>query len=379
MLFETSVLLRRYLPDELYRFLEVFYTYVINTLVILKYKIFSKMYLNKDNKKLYPSQLVIAPTTRCNLNCAICDRTNVTPVDLTVENLRNIEEVIKHASDINLTGFGESLLNRNFEDILKYIFSVNKTQRIVTMVTNGTLLSRDFGLLVNDRLSAIDISINAATPETYRRDMKNADLNQVLENVREFMSALDNDSRNRVSLIFVAHAKNYQEMPAFIDLVKEMGIKRVRISHFIAHDLESVPLSLLNVKEDYNRCLDLAIEKAIKHNIFLYDRKFNVLANCNYPKWICLSPYTQLVIQDPDGSVNGPCCCGEFRSVNVFENDFESFWFGEVYRKLRERKYLPCCKKCRAFHSFDSIDAHFDHLFFDKNRDEIVEIINKTQ
>jgi MoaA/NifB/PqqE/SkfB family radical SAM enzyme len=379
MLFETSVLLRKYLPDELYRFLEFFYTYVVNALIIIKYRILSGIYLNKDNKKLYPSQLVLAPTTRCNLNCAICDRTNVVPVDLTVEKLRKIEKVIENVSDINLTGFGESLLNKNFPDILKYIFSINKSPRIMTMVTNGTLLNREFGLLVNNRISAIDISINAATPETYKRDMKNAELTKVLENVRDFMSVLDSESRNRVSLIFVAHARNYREMPAFIDLVNDMGIKRVRISHFVAHDLESVPLSLLNVKADYNHYLHLAIKRAIRHQIFLYDKKFNAMANCNYPKWICLSPLTQLVIQDPDGSVNGPCCCGEFRSVNVFETDFERFWFGEVYKRLRKSRYLPCCKKCRAFTSFDSLYAHFDHQFFDKNRDEIIKIINREQ
>jgi len=379
MVFDTAVVFRKYLPDGLYRFLEVIYIYLSNTYTLLKCKLLTHKYLNKDNKKLYPKFLILPPTSRCNLSCAICDRRNVKPLDLSLENLQKIEEVIKHAENINFTGFGESLLNKEFSEILKYVFRVNKTKRIMTMVTNGTRLTREFGELVNDRLNAIDISINAATEETYLRDMKHSKLHIVLDNLRNFMSALDEESRSRVGLIFVAHSKNYKEMPDFIDLVHSMGIKKARISYFIAHDMEHVPLSLLCVKKEYNHFLDLAIKRAIKHNIFLYDSKFNSWANHNFLRFICTAPYTQLPIQTPDGNVNGPCCVGEFTPVNVFENDFESFWFRDEYKKLRKERYLPCCLNCRAYVSFDTLEAHFEHIFLNAHRDQIIDIINTPQ
>ena len=379
MIFDAAIALRKFLPDGLYRLAEVLYVYFSNTLVLLKCKLLTLKYLDKDNKKLYPKFIILPPTTKCNLSCAICDRRNVKPLDLSVANLQKIEDVIAHAENINFTGFGESLLNKEFSEILKYVFLVNKTKRIMTMVSNGTRLTREFGQLVNDRLNAIDISVNAATEETYLRDMKHSKLHIVLDNIRNFMSALDEESRGRVGLIFVAHSKNYEEMPDFIDMVHSMGIKKARISYFIAHDLEHVHLSLLRVKEQYNHYLDLAIKRAIKHKIFLYDHKFNSWTNHNFLRFICNAPYTQLAIQTPDGNVNGPCCVGEFTPVNVFENDFEKFWFRDEYRRLRKKRYLPCCLNCRAYVSFDSLEAHFEHIFLNSHRDEIMKMINTPQ
>jgi len=379
MIFDQAVTFRKYLPDQLYRFLEVFYYYFSHAIILAKYKFLTRNYLNKDNKKLYPKFLILPPTTKCNLSCAFCDRKNVPASDLTVENVKKIKEVIEQVENINLTGFGESLLNKEYPDILRYIFSINKTKRILTMVTNGTRLTREFGELVNDRLNAIDISVNAATEETYLRDMKYSRLHIVIDNIKNFMSALDEESKGRVTMIFVAHSKNYTEMPDFIDLAHSIGVKRVRISYVMAYDLEHVPLSLLNVKKEYNRYLDLAIKRAIKHNIFLYDKKFGAWANHTYLKSMCTAPYTDLDVQGTSGSVNGPCCCGEFHPINIFENDFEEFWFGKAYQKLRKKRYLPCCKNCRAAASFDSLEAHFEHIFLKKNRQKILEMINTAK
>ena len=366
---------RKYLPYEIYKTLEVANTYLQYSYQNLKGKIFTNLYLHKNNKKLYPSLIILGPTTKCNLDCVICDRTNTNHSELKLENLLKIKNVLECACDINLTGYGESLLNKNLKQIIEYIFSINKRNNLISMVTNGTLLTKEFGTLLNGRINSITISLNAATEDTYRKDMKNAKLGKVLSNIKEFMSALDEDSRSRILLSFVAHSRNYQEIPDFLDLAHELGISKVRIGHFAIFRENDIHLSLLNVKSDYNKYIDLAIKKAIKHNIIFYESKFNSIVNHSYNKILCFFPYSQLIL-NPDGTIDGPCCCGEFCYGNVFEEDFENIWFGNEYKKIRKKKHLPTCNPCRDFASFDSLEAHFCHDFLMKNRNIIEEQIS---
>lgn len=375
MKLDLALLSRKYLPYELHKTLEVANTYLQYSYLNLRGRIFTHLYYGKNNKKLYPSLIILGSTTKCNLNCVICDRANTLPIDLELENVRKIKKVLENACDINLTGYGEPLLNKNLKPIIEYIYSINNRTNLISIVTNGTLLNEEFGALVNGRINNITISLNAATEDTYKRDMKNAKLSNVIGKIKNFMSTLDEDSRSRILLSFVAHSQNYSEIPNFLDLAHEIGISKVRIGQFAIFRKEDIHLSLLNVKDEYNKYIDLAIKKAIAHNIVLYERKFHSYVNHNYNKILCFFPYSQLIL-NPDGSIDGPCCCGEFCYGNVFEEDFESIWFGKGYKKIRKHKHLPTCNPCRDFASFESLEAHFCHGFLINNRTLIEEKIN---
>jgi len=366
--------IRKILPYSIYKLLEMIQLYKTYYLATLIGGLKFRKFFGKDNKKLYPTMLIIGSTTRCNLNCTICDRHSFKVEDLKLYNLKKIESLIRGAEDINLTGYGEPLLNAEIDSIIEYIYSVNNRKNIISLVTNGTRLTEKFGALLSGRINNITISLNAATEETYRRDMKNAKLQDVLENITEFLSVLDDDSKNRIILSFVAHADNFKEIPDFIDLAFGLGVKKVRVGQFAIFREEDIRLSLLNVRGEYNRYIDLALKRANKSNIILYANKFDSPFNHNISKHVCFFPFKQLII-NPDGSIDGPCCCGRFDFGNVFQEDFDNIWFGQNYMKMRKKRYLPTCITCRDFASFDSLEAHFCHEFLIPNRKKLSSLL----
>ena len=125
----------------------------------------------------YPKQLTVAMTDRCNLKCFICTREEFEGQigskgnNLALENLYKMEPALREAEIIQLTGFGETFLHPDLGEALDYIYSINQREDLIYFVSNGTLLTRAWGEKLDKRLNNLAISLNAARPDTYKRDM----------------------------------------------------------------------------------------------------------------------------------------------------------------------------------------------------------------
>ena len=312
-------------------------------------------------KYQYPPRLTISLTTRCNLQCFICRPEGLKGKDLKFENIYKLKKAIKYAQTINLTGWGEPLLYPRFEDVLNYIYSLNCKKNLIQVTTNGTRLSDHTARLLKGRLKSLTISLNAATAETYNKQMKNGDFEKTLSAIRRFLSSLGEKERLKINLSFVAHTRNFQEIPDFVVLAHDLGISAVTIIHYMVGIAEHRQYSLLNVRNEYNVIVDRA--KAIGNRLdvlvhtprqFFSEKKRSVNE--------CLSPFNECFIE-----VNGdvfPCCfCGTYRIGNVYKGTFEDVWFSEAYRKLRKKRYLQGCQNCMAFIPLDEYGAHFTSNF----------------
>ena len=119
--------------------------------------------------KGYPKQLYILPTDRCNLTCFFCMRRHLPMLAggkskmLRLEDLSKLANSIKRAEVIDVSGFGESFLHPQFEEILRYIYSLNPRKNLIQLITNGTLLSSQWAKLLSGHLASITISLNAAS------------------------------------------------------------------------------------------------------------------------------------------------------------------------------------------------------------------------
>ena len=142
-------------------------------------------------KYQYPRRLTISLTTRCNLQCFICRREGFKGEHLEFENIYKLEKAIKYARTINLTGWGEPLLYPRFEDVLDYIYSLNRKKNLIQLTTNGTKLSEYVAELLEGRLESLTISLNAATAETYNKQMRYGDFEKTLAAIRRFLSRLE--------------------------------------------------------------------------------------------------------------------------------------------------------------------------------------------
>lgn len=370
MVKKIAVLIRKHFPEKIYRWVQESYRY-LNKPIVKKNILDSSLFSRLCKSKTYPDELFIFLTTRCNIRCLICRRENHKPIDLKYGNLVKLTEPIKHAKIIDLTGWGEPFLYKNIDDVISLILKTNKRSNLIRITTNGTLLSKKKGQLLNNRLYHLTISLNAATESTYNRDMQHSDFKCVIANIKEFISALDDITISKINLHFVAHAANYAEIPEFITLAKSLGIMDVSIGNYIISTDEHIHLSLLHYREKYNEIIELARKKSIEDGVFFSARKFYEEKDSVFSSINCFYPYTQFFVQ-PDGEVSGPCCyAGLYPLGNVYSEEFNAIWFGEKYNKLREKRHLPACQICTAFSPFDSLNTHFDAVFYNKNREKL--------
>tara|TARA_B100001964_G_scaffold214757_1_gene252584 strand:- start:4079 stop:5020 length:942 start_codon:yes stop_codon:yes gene_type:complete len=117
------------------------------------------------------NELRIEVTTRCNYNCNICPREELTrkrgtmSLGLFKYIFDKINSETSQYNTLTLSGMGEPLLDETFDDKIIYAKKHNYT---VIMLTNGSLLTVDrFKRLESIGLDSVRVSMYGNSPETY--------------------------------------------------------------------------------------------------------------------------------------------------------------------------------------------------------------------
>jgi len=330
--------------------------------IFLKYGL---LYLYKFpvfHKFLYPKRLYIYLTSKCNLRCFICLRTynNYIGKDIKFDDLRKIERAIKYAKIINLTGWGEATIYPKFKQTLEHIYSINPNKNLIEIITNGTCLSKEIASLLNGHLYSLTISLNAATEETYNRDMKNGNFIKTINNIKIFMNSLNDNEKDKINLHFVAHTENFKEIPQFINLAHELNISSVTVGQYLVCHDEHKKFSLFNIKQEYNNIILQSEKQAKDLNVFLGAQKFSNQSDIkDFTSQFCFYPFSECIVH-PNGNIKVCCYSGSDDNMgNTFETTFETIWFGKRYNKLRNHRFLSKCEKCLINVSFDDPNAHY--------------------
>lgn len=181
-----------------------------------------------------PISITIETSAKCNLKCVMCPR--VKPdwdLDGFIHEaiLRKIEPFLPCAQHLQLHGLGEPLLSPAFWQILELI----RENGIVfsEVNSNGLLLDDDrIQRLVDSDLSLINISLDAATPETYRR-IRGGDFTRAVENIRWLRRRRDDGGRRRPLIVInmTLMVENIRELPAFVELACDLGVDGVQAWH----------------------------------------------------------------------------------------------------------------------------------------------------
>ena len=124
-----------------------------------------------------PYVLLLDPCGACNFKCKFCpcnnsdylsqQRHEVMDMELFQKILADIEEFPQQIKVINLYGFGEPLLHRNYVEMAKEIKDRNLCREL-RCTTNGYMLSPELNRkLVSTGIDMIRISVEALTNEDY--------------------------------------------------------------------------------------------------------------------------------------------------------------------------------------------------------------------
>lgn len=187
-----------------------------------------------------PSVLEIESSTRCNINppCVMCyprifDKRGFAG-DIDEAAFSRLIPYLKGFRTISLHGVGEPLLGRKLAVILDHI---DRERTWVQFNSNGLLLTEDRSReLVRKGLKMIDISLDAATPETYRK-VRRSDLGLVVRNI-ERLSEIKRELRARhpvIKLNMTLMKENAGEIAAFVGLAGRLGAEIVHLGLLNPH------------------------------------------------------------------------------------------------------------------------------------------------
>jgi len=286
-------------------------------------------------KAEFPSQVIVDVTEVCNLACIHCPHPAFKrseqyagrhlDVDL---HRKMVDEVCEHGHEltqyIRYTSNGEPLVHPEIYEMLDY--AVRRSGVFVTLTTNGTILNeRRVEKLLASGLHLVDVSIDAATPETYARVRVNGKLDVTQRNVLRLLE-LRRAARaaTRIVVSFVEQPANAHETEAFERFWNAQGVDYVvvRRLHSAAGGVPMIADTMRGEQAEERR------------------------RPCLYP-WerILLNPRGELAFC-PQDWVHGSVLA-DYRETTIRE-----VWRSEVYRKLREahltNEFLnhPFCGRC---------------------------------
>jgi MoaA/NifB/PqqE/SkfB family radical SAM enzyme len=190
-------------------------------------------------------KLYIEVTNQCNLNCRTCIRNVWDEIPGMMSEgvfkaiLDGLTEFPALPEKIFLGGFGEPLSHPRIIEMLSLVKSMGMKAELIT---NGTLLKKEMiQSLIESGLDTLWISLDGATPESFSDIRMGAQLPNILENLTLLKKMNQGHDRwgflqdIRIGIVFVAMKQNIAELPAVIEISKNIGASRVLVTNVLPY------------------------------------------------------------------------------------------------------------------------------------------------
>ncbi len=304
-----------------------------------------------------PVCVYLEVTNRCNLLCTTCPRTYEQlepPADMSWPLFTSIVDQIPNLARAVLHGVGEPMLVRSLPQMVRYL-----AERGVYVLfnTNGTLLNERNGrALIDAGLDELRISLDAANARTFREVRGKDYFSRILRNVRKFteLQQREGHAKPRVSAWLTGLKETVRELPAFVRLAAEIGVKEVYLQRLVFFDQAAIgkarpdqtlfenlareDAAYLKEAEDLARSLGMVFSAsgAVSEPGLSLKRPDN-----GSPWQLCRRPWTLMYF-----TANGralPCCIAPF-SQHGYENytlgdatqqTLRQIWNGPAYQEFR--------------------------------------------
>jgi MoaA/NifB/PqqE/SkfB family radical SAM enzyme len=181
-----------------------------------------------------PVCLYLETTNRCNLLCTTCPRTYEElepPADMSWELFTSIVDQIPRLNRAVLHGVGEPMLVKNLPRMVRYL---KDRGTYVLFNTNGTVLNEKNGrALIKADLDELRVSFDASNATSYLAVRGKNYFNRILKNVRAFRELQEREGHQkpRVSAWLTGLRETVEELPDFVHVAADIGIKEVHRRH----------------------------------------------------------------------------------------------------------------------------------------------------
>ena len=311
-----------------------------------------------------PRYVEFEMTTVCNKKCIMCEHTywDEPSVHLSFEQFKHIADQIP-LKWVNLTGEGDSFLNKDFVKIIEYL---KKKDVCVYFVDSFDFLDeKQARSLVELGVDGIYTSFDAATKETFERIKVGCSFDRSINNLKTIIQ-IKKELKSPIPdqcFRFVITTENYKEMPQFLELVRSLGAPKdigdgARVEY--AGLLEFPEIAQYKLDKVPNEIIEDTIMTSKKTRIPAYfahseDEHHPPLEHCI--AW--MEPYIMM------GGYVQPCCAvlmsnkrdylREHALGNVFQQSFKDIWYSDRYKRFRNLINKPIakvpllCLNCRAY------------------------------
>jgi MoaA/NifB/PqqE/SkfB family radical SAM enzyme len=319
-----------------------------------------------------PVCVYLETTNRCNLLCTTCPRTYAElepPADMSWELFISIVDQIPNLQRAVLHGVGEPMLVRNLARMVRYL---KNRGTYVLFNTNGTLLNERNGrALIEAGLDELRVSLDASNAKSFLAVRGKDYFARILRNVRAFRNLQEREGadRPRVSLWLTGLKETIAELPAFVEVAAEIGVREVYLQRLVFFATDAIGLARPDqaLYEQMTR-EEEAYVKAATELARSYGITFAASGGASEPgmslkrddrasPWtLCRRPWTVMYF-----TANGralPCCIAPF-SQRGYENytlgdatqqTLRDIWNGAAYRSFRDAllsdKPPECCANC---------------------------------
>ena len=186
-----------------------------------------------------PVCLYLEVTNRCNLLCTTCPRTYVElepPADMSWDLFTSIVDQMPEAKRAVLHGVGEPMLVKALPRMVRYL---KDRGTYVLFNTNGTLLNdRNGRALIDAGLDELRVSLDASTRKSYLAIRGKDYFDRILRNVRAFRALQEREGATnpRVSAWLTGLKETLPELPAFVRVAAELGVREVYLQRLVFFD-----------------------------------------------------------------------------------------------------------------------------------------------
>jgi len=193
-----------------------------------------------------PVCLYLETTNRCNLLCTTCPRTYVElepPADMSWDLFRSIVDQIPNIERAVLHGVGEPMLVPHLGRMVRYL---KDRGTYVLFNTNGTVLNEKNGrAMIEAGLDELRVSLDASNAESYKIVRGKNYFNRILRNVKAFRALQEREGHTtpRVSAWLTGLKETIAELPAFVQVAADIGVKEVYLQRLVFFDEDSIGLA----------------------------------------------------------------------------------------------------------------------------------------
>jgi MoaA/NifB/PqqE/SkfB family radical SAM enzyme len=288
----------------------------------------------------WPRFLQVEITSRCNMACAQCSRSTLGKPShqghMSLDLFAHVLRQFRHLQYLTLHGLGEPLMHPELLNIVREARGYSKSVSI-GFNTNGVLLTPSLAQDLKEAgLNEIGISLDAATPETFRAIRGSTRFVEITENIESI--AHSQKPRPQLAIALVVMQPNIRELVDFVEMAHALGVDRASFCDLSSRWKPTTGDDALAVRD-----ISIAQEQAIKAEAraaelelpFVYTRLDDALWPGVFMPCFYLWDYPYVTWE---GKLT-PCCAlpyaEEFSFGDLSSVPFRTLWNLEPYRRMR--------------------------------------------